>query len=181
MCFTPLWLLHSIISVKQTSKLRLYPVWKCCCRANPQSQCITNSHICTLPKLALWHIRISQTGNYSISSSYSHWICVSCLLLRFSWKTAVLNVSQPQYVGADVPSGGLAVWTIWYTHHRWHKNCFSQERIIRQVLICPINTLHEHIILKNTNRFFLYFFISPWNINHFWIVNSQAGNISSLG
>ena len=49
----------------------------------------------------------------------------------------------------------------------WPLHCFSQERIIRQVLICPINTLHEHIILKNTNRFFLYFFISPWNINHF--------------
>ena len=53
----------------------------------------------------------------------------------------------------------------------WPLHCFSQERIIRQVLICPINTLHEHIILKNTNRFFLYFFISPWNINHCWIVN----------
>ena len=36
----------------------------------------------------------------------------------------------------------------------WPLHCFSQERIIIQVLICPINTLHEHIILKNTNRFF---------------------------
>ena len=53
----------------------------------------------------------------------------------------------------------------------WPLHCFSEERIIRKVLICPINTLHEYIILKNTNRFFLYFFISLWNINHCWIVN----------
>ena len=80
--FTPPWLTHSIIIVMQTSKLRLCPVLKCCCRAKPQLQCITNSHICTLSKLAVWHIRISQIANYSIPSSYSHWICMSCLLLR---------------------------------------------------------------------------------------------------
>jgi len=77
-------LTHSIISVKQTSKLRLCPIWKCCCRAKTQLWCITNSHIWTLSKLAVWHIRISQTGNYSIPSSYSHQICMSCLLLTHS-------------------------------------------------------------------------------------------------
>ena len=56
-------------------------------------------------------------------------------------------------------------------HFFWPLHCFTQERIIRQVLICPFNTLHEHVVLKNKNRFLLYFFISLWNFNHCWIVN----------
>ena len=90
----PLWHIHWIISVKQTSKVRLCSVWKFCCRVKTQLRFITNSHNCTLSKLAVWQIRISQTGNYSISSSYSHWICMSCLLLSFTQKTTILNVSE---------------------------------------------------------------------------------------
>ena len=93
-CAASLWLIHWIISVKQTSKLRLCSVWKCCCRAKTQMRCITISHICTLSKLAVWKNRNSQTGNYSISSSYTHWICMSSLLLSFTQKTTIQNVSE---------------------------------------------------------------------------------------
>jgi hypothetical protein len=90
----PPWHIHWIINLKLTSKLRLCYVWKYSCRAKSQLRCITNSHNCTFSKLAVWQIRISQIGNYSISSSYSYWICMSCLLLSFTQKTTLLNVSE---------------------------------------------------------------------------------------
>ena len=43
----PPWLTHSIISVKQTSKLRLCPVSKCCCTQTPSCsllQRVTSAH-----------------------------------------------------------------------------------------------------------------------------------------
>jgi hypothetical protein len=47
--------------------------------------------------------------------------------------------------------------------------CFPKKRIVGQVLICSIDSIHEHIILKNTNRL-LYLSLSPLNINHTRIV-----------
>jgi hypothetical protein len=39
---------------------------------------------------------------------------------------------------------------------------FPQKRIIGQVLIGSINSLHEHIILRNAKRLLFYLFMSPW-------------------
>ena len=59
-----------------------------------------------------------------------------------------------------------------------------QEIIITQVLACPINHLHDYdyIVLNNTNRFFLYFLFSPWNIKNFCIMfcRNQVNYLSRI-
>jgi hypothetical protein len=56
---------------------------------------------------------------------------------------------------------------------------FPQKRIIGQVLMSSINSLHEHIILRNTNRLLMYVSMSPLNINHTRIVNCGSHILNS--
>ena len=86
-------LIHSIISVKQTSKQRLCSIWKYCCKAKTRFWCITNTHICTLSKLAVWYIRIPQIGNYSIPSSPdTHELFVIKILIKENYNEYVTGL-----------------------------------------------------------------------------------------
>jgi hypothetical protein len=100
--------------------------------------------------------------------SRSHWVCVWLWLCRLH--LIILSSAQ------EFATCRQTKWIVRSTIYKPQCNflrplyCFPKKRIIGQVLIGSVNSLHEHIILRNTNRL-LYLSISPLNIIlELWIV-----------